>query len=145
MNERYKGYQRNRNIDIHIPDRQQLQSDNISHQHNRQQCDTGNQNITGEVIIMLSGKYNAIKNAHARNAIQTSPDITSASSGFGDAESTQGIDVRIRAKPPVQDPTIKKVKDLDDTMYLGKGKGPQIAPDQFPSDFYIGEESDYGI
>lgn len=97
---------------------------------------------------MLSGKYNAIKNAHARNAIQTSPDITSASSGFGDAESTQGIDVRIRirAKPPaVQDPTINKIKDMDDTMYMGKGKGSQIDPNQFPSDFYIGEESDYGI
>jgi hypothetical protein len=94
---------------------------------------------------MLSGKYNAIKNAHARNAIPTSPDITSASSGFGDAESYQGIGIRIRAKAPRQAATIKDVKDLDDTVYMGKGKGSQIDPDQFPSDFYIGEGSDYGI
>lgn len=91
---------------------------------------------------MLEGKYNAIKNAHARKALQTVPEIMSASLGMGDAETTFGIGGMIKAAPPEQPAKVKPVQDTEDTAYTGNG--PAVKPEDFPTLYYMGDD-EYGI
>jgi len=87
---------------------------------------------------MLKGIYNQIKNGHALSALLQKADIPLASLGIGDAQNKGSLNIKFRPVPPVQAATIKDVKTMDDTLYVGKGA--QVTPNQFPKSYYMGEE-----
>lgn len=87
---------------------------------------------------MLKGIYQGLIRNISGQVVKTRPEHPESTLGTGQAEAKESIPIKIKAVGYEKTPTVKSIKDMTDIQYVGSGS--QFKPEDFPKEYYMGDD-----